>query len=211
MSYWPAGMKTDPIREWPGAMTRTRIRAPFSANLASTMEILNRETRALQGKNVRIQIAVPASKFRLDGMPYADAKAEHPGLILTLDSKHGPLSYPCDTFLTWQDNLRAIALALEALRKVDRYRVTKNGEQYRGFLAIEGATAMPAGFTSATEARDFVFRLIQDAGWTTIRGDIAMQLRQAKRLTHPDTGGTTELFQRVTLAEQYLNQNGTKK
>jgi hypothetical protein len=209
MSYWPAGMKTDPIREWPGAMTRTRIRAPFSANLASTMEILNRETRALQGKNVRIQIAVPASKFRLDGMPYADAKAEHPGLILTLDSKHGPLSYPCETFLTWQDNLRAIALALEALRKVDRYRVTKNGEQYRGFLAIEGATAMPAAFTSAADAELFIMSLLGDADLDGMGPRAVM--RAAKRAAHPDTGGTTELFQRVTLAEQYLDQNGTTK
>lgn len=208
MSYWPAGMKTDPIREWPGPMTRTRIRAPFSANLASTMEILNRETRALQGKNVRIQIAVPASKFRLDGMPYADAKAEHPGLILTLDSKHGPLSYPCDTFLTWQDNLRAIALALEALRKVDRYRVTKNGEQYRGFLAIEGASALPEAFASSFEAWQFIKKI---SGYDPDETPTPRLIREAKRAAHPDTGGTAELFQRVTLAEQYLNQNGSTK
>jgi hypothetical protein len=198
VSYWPAGMKTAPIGQWPGHLTTKHQRAPFSATLGSTMEILNREIRALSGSNVLIQIAVPASKFRLDGMPYADAKPEHPGLILTLDSKHGALSYPCDTFSTWQDNLRAIALALEALRKVDRYGVTKGGQQYRGFLAIEGAAAGPFDFTA----------LIHDAGWTTSVVDLTLQLRQAKRLTHPDMDGDADTFQRVMLAERYLTENG---
>lgn len=44
--------------------------------------------------------------------------------------RRGHLSYPCDTFTTLQDNLRVIALALEALRMVDRYGVTRRGEQY---------------------------------------------------------------------------------
>jgi hypothetical protein len=206
MSYWPAGMTTDPINEWPGALTTHRRTAPFSATLAATMELLNRETRALAAADVRIQIAVPASKFRLDGMPYADAKATHPGIILTMRSKHGPLSYPCDTFTTWQDNLRAIALALEALRKVDRYGVTKGGEQYRGFLAIEGPTAMPAGFTSVSDAELFIMNLLGDADLDGMAPRAVM--RAAKRAAHPDTGGTAELFQRVTLAEQYLTQNG---
>jgi hypothetical protein len=203
MSYWPAGMKTAPIGDWPGTLTRKRQRAPFSATLGSTMELLNRETRALAGTNVLIQIAVPASKFRLDGMPYADAKAEHPGLILTLDSKHGALSYPCDTFTTWQDNLRAIALALEALRKVDRYGVTKGGEQYRGFLAIEASA--PTDFATAQAACEWLDAQFGEPGTVFT---IAELLRRAKRRSHPDTGGTAELFHRVTLAEQYLNQNG---
>src|SRR5690606_24676973 len=88
------------------------------------------------------------------------AKAAHPGVILSFDSKVGHLSYPCDTFTSWQDNLRAVALALEALRKLDRYGVTKRGEQYRGFLAIE-ATAAPAGFATADDALHFIGVLAQ--------------------------------------------------
>lgn len=37
----------------------------------------------------------------------------------------------------WQINLRAIALGLEALRKLDRYGITSRGEQYTGWRAIE--------------------------------------------------------------------------
>src|SRR5690606_7972875 len=133
-------------------------------------------------------IAIPAGRFRLDGRPYADARPEHPGIILTLQSKHGALSYPCDTYTTWQDNLRAIALALEALRKVDRYGVTKRGEQYRGFLAIE-ATAAPAGFVGVDDAWMWLLRLT--GGDATVRTPETARgvLRAAQRRAHPDHGG----------------------
>lgn len=208
MNYWPEGMKVQPIVEWPGVLAKSRSTSNFSSTLSSTMDTLRRELRELRAKDVLMQIAIPREQFRLDGYPRSTAKPEHPGIILTLDSQHGPLSYPCDTFATWQENLRAIALALEALRKVDRYGVTKRGEQYRGFLAIEGATAMPSSWASADEARAFLAKLINDAGWTTAPGDTRLQLSQAKRLTHPDMGGDAETFQRVTLAEQYLKENG---
>lgn len=205
MSYWPPNMKVDPIGEWPGALTPRRKPSNFASTMTSTLETLGRELRALEGKDVRLQVAIPASQFRLDGFPRSTAKAEHPGIILTLQSKHGPLSYPCDRFTSWEDNLRAIALGLEALRKVDRYGVTKGGEQYRGFLAIE-ATAMPAGFRSVGDAEIFIMDLLGDADLDSM-GPAAV-MRAAKRAAHPDTGGSDELFQRLTLAEQYLKQNG---
>jgi hypothetical protein len=34
---------------------------------------------------------------------------------------------------TWQDNLRAVALGLEALRRVERYGIAQRGEQYAGW------------------------------------------------------------------------------
>lgn len=79
--------------------------------------------------------------FRVtDGMPRADAKPEHPGIIVNIEPRNKPpMSFPCDTFTHWHDNLRAIALTLEALRKVDRYGVTQTGQQYRGWQAIEAA------------------------------------------------------------------------
>jgi hypothetical protein len=127
-------------------------------------------------------------------------------VILTLDSKHGPLSYPCDTFTTWQDNVRAIALALEALRKVDRYGVTKRGEQYRGFLAIE-ATAAPAGFADAHQAAEFLFDVSRSLAAPGKEG-MAAVLRKAQRMSHPDLGGDAATFQRVTLAESKLREEG---
>lgn len=224
MSDWPENLKIGPIREWPGEMTRDRRLAPFKSNeidsyrrrstpLASTLDVLDRELRMLGAKNAEMLVAIAPSDFRLDGSPRARAVAAHPGVILSFDSNVGHLSYPCDTYTTWQDNLRAIALALEALRKVDRYGVTKRGEQYRGFLALE-ATAAPAGFTDADAARAFLLDLIVSARDGVMPNAIEMLnsptvlLRKAQRIAHPDHGGDAATFQRVSLAEAKLREAG---
>lgn len=211
MSNWPDRLRVAPIREWPGELTRNRTASQFRAGLRDTLEVLDREMFYLcrtreQHESAEMLIAIPAGDlWRLDGKPRAHAVAEHPGVIFSIESKFGALSYPCDTFTTWQDNLRAIALALEALRKVDRYGVTKRGEQYRGFLALE-ATAAPAGFATAQEARSFLWRLSglpsgENASTTAL-------LRRAQRATHPDHGGDAATFQRVSLAEAKLREAG---
>lgn len=217
MSAWPEDMKVGPISEWPGPFTRDRQMSKFSAGLSDTLRLLEREIYHLvdtyaQQKSAELLVAIPAGAFRLDGRPYANAKAEHPGVIFSIDSRHGHLSYPCDTFTRWEDNLRAIALALEALRKVDRYGVTKRGEQYRGFLAIE-ATAAPAGFATADEALDWLASFVGDQ-WRGGRiprergAAVARVLRGAQRRAHPDHGGDAATFQRVSLAEAKLREAG---
>lgn len=209
MSAWPETMTVAPIRQWPGELTRNRSRSLFKAGLSDTLDLLDREIGHLcdtrsQRMSAELLIAIPAGDlWRLDGKPRANAVAEHPGVIFSLESKHGHLSYPCDTFTTWQDNLRAIALALEALRKVDRYGVTKRGEQYRGFMALE-ATSAPAGFSSAAEAREW----LSDRFSPNQQHSVRVLVRVAKRAAHPDTGGTAELFQRVSLAEAKLREEG---
>lgn len=192
MSGWPAALRFRPIEQWPGELTRSRRRSPFEASLSATQDLLTRELRALNARTVVIQLAIGEIDLRNDGLPRASARPEHPGVILSLDSPYGPLSYPCDTFTDWQSNLRAIALALEALRKVDRYGVTKNGEQYTGWRQIEGRT--PTGPMTVAEARAFMAQ----------HGDY----RTAARKLHPDTGGSAEEFQRLQEARRVLEAAG---
>ncbi len=45
------------------------------------------------------------------------------------------LVYATDCCDFWQHNVRSIALGLEALRAVDRYGISRRGEQYAGFRA----------------------------------------------------------------------------
>jgi len=210
MSAWPDTLNVAPIREWPGELTRTRRRALFSAPFADTLNLLDREIDHLtdtrvQRQSAELLVAIPAGAlWRQDGRPRAHAAAEHPGVIFSIDSRHGHLSYPCDTFTAWGDNLRAIAKALEALRMVDRYGVTKRGEQYRGFLALE-ATAAPAGFATADAALAYLEQLVD--GWAD-RREPARLLRGAQRIAHPDSGGAAVTFQRVSLAEATLREAG---
>jgi hypothetical protein len=213
-------MKVGPIREWPGEFTRQRVVAPFTRNgrwedgkrigagpvpLTTTLRDLDRELRELSAKDVELLVAIAPDRFRLDGRPRAGAAAEHPGIILSFTiPKVGAVSYPCDTFTRWEDNLRAIALALEALRKVDRYGVTKRGEQYRGFLALE-ATAAPAGFATGLEAAEWL------RSWVGPDWDdrpLRAVLREAQRTTHPDMSGDAATFHRVSMAETKIREAG---
>ena len=113
---------------------RSQFKASYPKNPVQQLE---RELAYLGAKSAVIQLALPESQIRLDGLPYAKARPFHSGVVLSLQSKHGPLSYPCDTYrFTGRDNLRGIVLALEAkLRAVDRYGVTKTGEQVPGVAA----------------------------------------------------------------------------
>jgi hypothetical protein len=197
--------------------TRSRRKHPFgrsytgTLNWSATVGLLERELRMLAGKNVVLQMAVTDDDIRQDGWIRSTARPSHPGVILTFDSKHGPLSYPCDQFTEWQANVRGIALALEALRKVDRYGVTKRGEQYTGWkqlppaggttptLTVEAA-AQILGYESGDE--DDAPRIIRD------REVFRWAYREAAKSTHPDKeGGSVEAFQRVHLAKQVLERH----
>lgn len=211
MGDWPDGLKVGPIREWPGEQTRERKYSPFRGQggrptpLRTTLDDLDRELFQLGARDVELLVAVSPEKFRLDGKPRAGATATHPGIILSFEIPEvGKVSYPCDTFTTWEDNLRAVTLALEALRKIDRYGVTKHGQQYRGFRALE-ATAAPAGFSSTFEASEFLAKV---AGVSLDGFTSGQLLRLAQRSSHPDRGGDAAIFQRVSLAEAKLREAG---
>ncbi len=146
-------LKLRPLERWPRQPTATedRKRSQFSAPYQNTLEVLERELRHLEAHDVVLQIDVAASDFRLDGNLRSGARFRGPGIVLSFESPQGQLSFPCDHFHEWKDNLRAIALALEALRTVDRYHVTQQNEQYRGWTALPDKTAAPA-FTDRSAA-----------------------------------------------------------
>lgn len=183
-----------PIERWPGQMHKARRPSPFTAKLGNTIQLLTRELNMLNAKNIVLQIAIEEGGFRLDGLPRAQARAEHPGVILAFESQHGPLSLPCDTYTTWQANLRAIAMHLENLRHAGLHGVGQHGEQYRGWKALppgagETVPSGDAGMTVETAAAS-VARLAQWWGLIgtleTNAGTYATVLKRVRVLCHPD-------------------------
>lgn len=190
-----------PLEQWPGQRTKSPRRASFRAPWSQTLGLLTRELNHLQARQIVLQADVGRHQIKRDGMLYADATPRTPGVILAFGSKHGPLSYPADAFDRWQDNLRAIALALEALRAVDRYGVTKRAEQYRGWQALPA----PNGdhFDKESAAR-FVLGIL---GWKPPYPpviDWADVIRTAEKASHPDRGGNAADFNKVQQARKVL-------
>ncbi|MDJ0006490.1 molecular chaperone DnaJ [Gordonia alkanivorans] len=188
MTDYPAGMTLRPIEHWPGKLTANRMRSQFSAPWRATLDLLDRELWHLgpAGRNAPavLQIAMREQDFRIDGMPRANARPDHPGVILAIESTKGPLSFPCDRFLTWQDNLRAIALSLEALRKIDRYGITPNAEQYTGWKQLPGGTATSASAFTAVDAEMLILAVADLPIGDVVTLDEAY--RKARRNAHPD-------------------------
>lgn len=226
MNDYPTGMTLRPIHQWPGELTKTRRVSAFSAKLSDTLELLRRELRMLEPTSrfypkTVLQIAMDEKDFRIDGMPRAQAKATHPGVVLTIyptAKDAAELTFPCDTFFTWQDNLRAIALTLEALRKINRYGVSQSGQQYRGWRAIESGSSVPAGMGPLAAAA-FLWSLAgngdDDPHETPLdrmraNPEVAKNVyRAARKNSHPDRNdGDSGDFLRAETAAKVLRANG---
>lgn len=200
IEQWPDQLLTDGQRRW----------TPFEAQWHQTVDLLSREVEALGTREAVLQLAITERDCRLDGWIRADAKPAHPGVILSFESKHGPLCYSTDRFkggggrLGWQANVRAIALGLEALRKVDRYGIARSGEQYRGWNALPSGTAMPTALTIES-AIAFLHEHAPGVEWDYDQPDqVQRAYRAAAARLHPDRGGDPADFRRLTEARDLL-------
>jgi hypothetical protein len=202
----PMRYEIRPLGHWTDPETPDRTRAFFRAGWANTLEMLGREAGWLGAPLLVMQVDVTEGEIRRDGMLRANAKVGHPGVVISFNSEYGPLRYATDQFIGWQDNVRGIALALGALRAVDRYGVTKRGEQYTGWKAL---AAPVAGFATADEAlrwmREQARPHAQDVQSATPRE----LYRFLARRFHPDAGGSPDDWHRLDEARQLLHLTGS--
>ncbi len=149
----------------------------FKADWASTVSLLERELEAIgvaRDAYVALQLDIQEADMRLDGAIRGDARPATQAVILSFEAKIAgkpvPLRYQCDRFATWKHNVRAIALGLEALRKVENYGIASRGEQYQGWAALPPSSGSEENvkrrFGSPAEAASHVAQAagIFDAG-----------------------------------------------
>jgi hypothetical protein len=209
------------IKRWPGTLRTSseRIRAPFKAGVSDTLRTLERELKMVSAESAVIQIAT--THFRKDGLPYSDATPEHPGVIVSfvkvIRDKFGqrvrvPLSFPADRFSRWESNLRAVAIALEDLRRIDRYGVTQNAEQYLGFKALPPPGPEHPSVLTVDEAARVVAKYAgkQFAGESGEILNLPDRHREAYRIAaaklHPDVGGDANDWAILQAAKSLLDE-----
>lgn len=201
---------TRPLSGWDGPRTpahQRRSRWAFRAGWQSTLDLLERELLHLDARDVVLEADFREQDLRLDGLPRSNAREpQDPGVRLAFASKHGALVYQCDSVDGWRENVRSIALGLDALRAVDRYGITRHAEQYRGWKQIGGGAAVvpdapPDREQAAVNLVSLVFRdgpvATRVADLLTGRLDLNDVARRAQRRAHPDTGGNAALFDAV--------------
>lgn len=162
---------------WPQAFTKARVSSQFKATYSQTLKELERELEAINARNIVLHVDVSASNLRLDGKLRADARPNSPAVLLTFNLIGGdpddPMLVPCDQYTHWHDNLRAITKALEALRGVDRWGVTRHKQQYKGFARavppkpapIVKASPAPSLFASREEAVRYLAFATESEHW----------------------------------------------
>lgn len=198
-----------PLGPWIGPVTDYRKSGnQFRTSWDDTLKLLRAEAELLDATTLVVQVDADPDDIRRDGMLRARARVGFPGVKVSLDSRFGPLTYATDAYETWQSNVRAVALSMQALRAVDRYGVSKSGEQYRGWSAIAAgsSTEMSRGeaarlLAAGTNGRFTADQLLTD------RAGVALAYKLAIRTLHPDVGGDPEMFRRVTSARDLLDKN----
>lgn len=193
------------ITEWPGDLrVPTRRVAPtFRAEWTQTIQELEHELAVLKAKDIILETAHSDHDVRMDGSVNASATPLHPGVILSFESRYGPLRYYTDVFTSWRANVRAIMLGLVALRAVDRYGISGRGEQYTGFARLMAAhLAM-----TPTRARQVIAEMAGLDRNALLKADhdvITSMFKLAAKRCHPDAGGDKEKFQELNEAMSLL-------
>jgi hypothetical protein len=204
-----------PIQKWPGEPTKRYLmkRAQFRASYGDTLRLLEHELGKLDAGNVIVQAFFREDQIRNDGWPRSNVNPSGPGIIISFRTPQGPLSFPCDRFDTFDDNMRAIGLSLQALRAVDRYGVTKRAEQYQGWKQIGAPTPAAPVFANNIEAAAFINSHAGSAAvphwmslieFPTVR---QVAYREAAKRLHPDSSaGDHELFVKLQQAMEMLEK-----
>lgn len=197
-----------PIVAWPGAANPDPRSSPFRAKFSDTSKTFAFEMFKFKATDIVLEMFIRERDIRNNGWIREEARAFQPGVIVSFKSQQagGAVRFPCDTFDDWRDNLRAIALSLEALRKVDRYGVTKRAEQFAGWKAIPATTGPTMTAQAAAQLIEdttfgyFADNILQDAPYAR------KAIRAAINVTHPDkqpNGDRTE-YDKVEVARRVL-------
>lgn len=129
------------------------LRSQFRSSYPKTLNYLERELNYLKAHSVTVQAGFPSDRIRNDGWPYSSARPEHPAVVLHFMRGKELFSFRSLKFASFEENLRAIGLTMEALRSVDRYGVVE-GEQYQGFKQIAAPSVETSRLEKLIQMRD---------------------------------------------------------
>lgn len=191
-----------PLEKWPEKTPLGRSKNPFNTQWVRTLDILEYELKKLNAKNILVEAGFGLAQIRNDGWPRNSELPKHPGVVLYFNGVEGALRFPAGAYAGWHANVHAIALTLVNLRAIDRYGVTLGHQQYAGFKALSPA----AGMTIEDAAAFIGNTAFQEPGLITVSKEIYREAyRKAAGKLHPDTGGSQELFVKLSEAKTVLD------
>lgn len=180
---WPWG--------WPRKESWQRSSSQYQVEFAKARDHLARELRLSHARDVVISSNVP---LRRDGLPLANMRQpDDPGVAVywTARGKKGepaPRVIACDVWRTVRENIRAVGLAVEAIRSLERTGATEILERaYAGFARLP---APPEHWQ--------LLGLMRGAS----RDALTTRYRELARIHHPDHGGDSALMAAINDAHR---------
>lgn len=191
--------KTEPINAfplcWPVGWARAKNRTSSNYKIktdAAISELIS-EIKLMAGRDIIISSNVPT---RSDGTMYrgdhSDKRIADPGVAVYWTSyssgKAEPRVIPCDAWHTVRENVRALGMAIGYIRGLKRCGA---GEiQDRAF----------SGFARLPESTGDDPWSVLGVKRTATRQQLNARLRELTLTEHPDHGGSTERFARLSRA-----------
>lgn len=180
---WPAGK----IRTKPHRREYARFKVTPDQAMRQMLEELKSQRR-YGARNVVVTSNIP---LRKDGLPYASyRKPEDPGVSVYFEVGGEPHFVACDRFNTVGDNVRAIGLTLENMRRNEAYGVITKAE------ALQAAKLLPPPPGALLRPWYEVLEVSPAAGLEVIEA----AYRAKARKLHPDAGGNAADFAELAAA-----------
>lgn len=184
---------------WPDGWPRAKHRrtSPYKVTTDAAITSLLAGLRLMRGQDIIISSNVP---LRRDGTMYrgdhSDQRLGDPGVAVYwtgrgLQGEAVPRVIPCDVWHTVRENVRALGLAVDYLRGLQR---TGAGEILE--RAFVGFKRLPE--TSGAEPFDCWTILGVERGAS--REVLSERFRALSRTEHPDRGGSVQRFARISRA-----------
>ena len=179
---------------WPPGKARQRY--PEDARFRCTLGLAIREVQAevsrLGGCDLVISSNLP---LRRDGVPYANAsQPTDRGVAVYFNYKKKPMCFACDRWKKVEDNMRAIAKTIDALRGIERWGSGQMVEQ-----AFTGFAALPAP--------EQPWQVLGVSSRATV-DEVRAAYRRLASDFHPDRGGDEQQMMRINAARDALLSNG---
>jgi hypothetical protein len=169
---WPAGRPRTPLarRERPKFVVESFTQA---------RDLLLGELRRLGARSVILSTNVP---LRQDGLPYANMRQpDDTGVAVYFQRKGRDLCLSCDRWAKVEHNLRAVADAIDSIRRIERRGTGEMVDQaFSGFAQLP-----PVGSRW--------YEVLSVDEWASAE-TIAQAYRRELARRHPDRGGSAELM-----------------
>lgn len=178
---WPVG--------WPRHQTHRT--GHFKVGYDQALRELGQELKRLGVESAYISTDRP---LRVDGRPRSGVQPDTPAVAVYFVRKGKQLCIPCDKYQTVRDNIRAIGLTLESIRRMKRYGTSEMAE-----ATLSGFAALPENASPNAGSRRWydVLEVSPNASPEVIKASFRAKAVQ----THPDApGGSTADFEEVKRA-----------